>query len=121
MDTQAMRKRKRIDPFEEAREEAARITEVTKRMTPEEAMEKAVARRGRDMEAELAQMEADATIAKTLRLMPISNAPECNLCVDTRAKLGKPNDTYIYATRDRVRYCKCRLCGHTFKFVPKEG
>ena len=33
-------------------------------------------------------------------------APECQCCHNER--------TYIYATRGRLRYCKCRRCGWTW-------
>jgi DNA-directed RNA polymerase subunit M/transcription elongation factor TFIIS len=44
--------------------------------------------------------------------MPASNrveAPGCRLCHNT--------NTFVYATRQRIRYCKCRRCGHTWTFA----
>jgi hypothetical protein len=33
-------------------------------------------------------------------------APKCVACLSEQ--------TYIYATRNVIRYCKCRRCGHTW-------
>lgn len=56
--------------------------------------------------------------SKPPKLVPLSNAPECQMCKTAREATGRANDVFIYCTRDRVRYVKCRVCEHTFKFVP---
>jgi hypothetical protein len=35
-------------------------------------------------------------------------APDCVSCCS--------EDTFIYCTREVMRYCKCRHCGHTWSF-----
>lgn len=44
--------------------------------------------------------------------LPASNqraeAPNCTSC--------RSSNTFIYATRQFIRYCKCRHCGHTYSF-----
>ena len=36
-------------------------------------------------------------------------APPCQVCPP-----DKRSDTYVYATRGRKRYCKCKRCGWTW-------
>jgi len=43
--------------------------------------------------------------------------PECTMCPEWRKKLGRENQTMIYAQKGAVRYCKCRVCGHTWKII----
>lgn len=40
-------------------------------------------------------------------------AKPCTLCTALRGK--DTNFTRVYATRDRVRYCKCTYCNNTWK------
>lgn len=44
-------------------------------------------------------------------------AGPCNMCVSMLAILDRKQNTYVTDTRGRVRYCKCRNCGHTWKVV----
>lgn len=44
-------------------------------------------------------------------------AGACNLCVNLLTILGRKQNTYVTDTRGRVRYCKCRNCGHTWKVI----
>lgn len=59
-------------------------------------------------------------------LPALSNAgpcrnPECVMCVEWRKALGRENQTFIYATKGAVRYCKCRICKHTWKITKGEN
>ena len=40
-------------------------------------------------------------------------AKPCTLCTALRGK--DTNYTRVYATRDRVRYCRCEYCNNTWK------
>ena len=44
-------------------------------------------------------------------------APPCTACTALRPE-GK-NYSRVETTRGRVRYCKCKYCGNTFKDVPQ--
>lgn len=41
--------------------------------------------------------------------IPASQRVVCPICTSCKCV-----DTFIYATRGAVRYCKCRRCGHTY-------
>ena len=56
----------------------------------------------------------------TTRLVPQSNAGECQSCKAKRQKRKLANSTHIYAKRGGVRYCVCNLCGSTWKKVWKQ-
>lgn len=58
--------------------------------------------------------------AKPARLIPQSNAGECQSCKALRLMKRIPNRTYVYAKRGVVRYCKCHVCGTTWKIAPRE-
>jgi uncharacterized protein (DUF983 family) len=44
--------------------------------------------------------------------LPASQRVICPICTSCRNV-----DTFIYATRGSIRYCKCRYCGHTYTHV----
>jgi hypothetical protein len=44
-------------------------------------------------------------------------AGPCLLCVELLIILDRKQNTYVTDTRGRVRYCKCRNCGHTWKRI----
>ena len=50
-----------------------------------------------------------------VRLVPMSAAGECCMCKGLRALAGRVNYTEIYAKRGTVRYCRCKVCLHTWK------
>lgn len=52
------------------------------------------------------------------RLVPASAAGECVMCTEHRLHAGRMNYTEIYAKRGEVRYCRCKVCGHTWKVLP---
>ena len=57
------------------------------------------------------------------RLVPLSNAGECTACQAHRKKLAElgrlpsGNLTEIYSVHGRTRYCRCRICGRTWKTI----
>src|SRR3990167_6262160 len=54
------------------------------------------------------------------KLVPQSNAGECQNCKSLRLQKRLPNRTQIYAKRGSVRYCKCHVCGSTWKVAPRK-
>lgn len=64
--------------------------------------------------------ETDGTLPK-VPLPALSHAgpcrnPECVMCPEWREKLGRKAQTEVYSVRGSVRYCKCLICNHTWKF-----
>lgn len=62
------------------------------------------------------------TKAKTVdgqRVTPVTELPASNRVESPPCQLCHNENTFIYATRQRVRYCKCRHCGHTWTFAAK--
>ena len=51
------------------------------------------------------------------RVTPVTEQPASQRVEAPRCPVCSPEEglrTYIYATRDRKRYCKCRRCGWTW-------
>ena len=48
------------------------------------------------------------------KLTPTTQQPASQRVISPCCTSCKWMDTYIYATRGSVRYCKCRRCGHTW-------
>ena len=66
--------------------------------------------------ADAPQATAATESQQTYRLPQLSHAGECVMCPEFRKQLGRKNDTGIYSTKGPIRYCKCYVCGHTWKF-----
>lgn len=62
------------------------------------------------------QKQVDAPIEQSQVAEPVSRRfvpNDCSMCEERRPK--NKSYSYVYWTRERVRYCKCKFCGHTWK------
>lgn len=51
------------------------------------------------------------------KLVPQSNAGDCQCCKAFRQMRGIQNRTVIYCKRGAVRFCKCLVCLSTWKIA----
>ena len=49
-----------------------------------------------------------------IQVTPVTGIPASQRVICPICTACKCVDTFIYATRGSVRYCKCRRCGHTY-------
>lgn len=52
------------------------------------------------------------------RVTPVSGLPASSRVEAPPCTACKSANTFIYATRQIARYCKCRRCGHSFTIGP---
>jgi hypothetical protein len=52
------------------------------------------------------------------RVTPVSHLPASRRVESPPCTACRSANTFIYATRQIARYCKCRKCGHTFTIGP---
>jgi hypothetical protein len=52
------------------------------------------------------------------RVTPVTQLPASQRVEARKCTSCLSPDTFVYATRQVARYCKCRRCGHTFTIGP---
>ena len=52
------------------------------------------------------------------RVTPVSHLPASQRVESPPCVACLSHNTFIYATRQIARYCKCRRCGHSFTIGP---
>lgn len=67
------------------------------------------------------QRSTKAVIKDGKRLTPVSGLPASSRVESPPCMACHSQSTFIYATRQIARYCKCRHCGHTWTIGPGVG
>jgi DNA-directed RNA polymerase subunit RPC12/RpoP len=53
------------------------------------------------------------------RVTPVRGLPASQRVESPPCSACRSENTFIYATRQIARYCKCRYCGHTWTIGPR--